>query len=109
MVAVTTIAVAAQEPGGTTIVNQETAPFVYVELSTTITSHLGRADAIAVLRSGGDKLRVLAPTGVLPLRQETEAIVGYYAGGPSAVTYTLVLVPDVTLSNVVRGTAEFCR
>lgn len=101
-IAVITVAVAAQEPSSTTIVNQETAPFVYVELPTTITSRLRRADAIAVLRSGGSKLRVLAPTGVLPLREETGAIVGYYAGGPSAVTYTLVLVPNVTLSNVVR-------
>ena len=103
---VITIAVAAQDPGGTTLVNREAAPFVYVELPTTMNPRLGREDAIAVLRSRGAKLRVLAPTGVLPLREETEAVVGYYAGGPSAVTYTLVLVPNVTLSNVVRVSRE---
>lgn len=100
------LAVAAQQPSGTTIVNQESAPFVYVELTTTVTSNLRREDAIAVLRSGRSEPRVLAPTGALPLGEDTEAIVGYYAGGPSAVAYTLVLVSDVTLSNVVRISRE---
>ncbi|MCG8477834.1 MAG: hypothetical protein MI724_01975, partial [Spirochaetales bacterium] len=93
VVALLAVDVTAQANEGRTLVNGEGSPFVYLFLSRSEAQTEPIADSqalVELLRRRSRHLNELAPRGMWRIPQSSGVVVGYFAGGPSAVSFHLV-------------------
>ena len=93
LVALLAAEVAAQTNGGRTLVNGEGSPFVYLFLPESEAHMEMTADSealVELLRRRSRHLSELAPRGMWRIPQSSGVVIGYFAGGPSAVSFHLV-------------------
>ncbi len=93
LVALLAVDVTAQTNEGRTLVNGEGSPFVYLFLSRSEVQGETTADSqslVELLRRRSRHLNELAPHGMWRIPQSSGLVVGYFAGGPSAVSFHLV-------------------
>lgn len=76
-------------PPGRTMINGESAPLIYTFVATNEQT-LDRERSIALLQEHSDALQVLAPGGMWRIPRTPGVVVGYFSGGPSAVSERIV-------------------
>lgn len=105
LISVSVLAVVAI-PHGRTIVNRQSVPFVFSFVAMDELPLIGRQqdsapnreDAVSILNARADALEVIAPGGMWRIPNEAGVIIGFFTGGPSAVSQRLVsrIVPQGT-------------
>lgn len=110
---ITSALASTQDQEHRTLVNGESAPFVYAVLpgaqAATIET---RETAIQLLSSNRRRLETVAPEGMWRLDEGVQTLVGYYAGGETVLGYRLIIKETqpgvapviVSRADLIRGT-----
>ena len=94
----------AQAPGARTLQNGEGAPLLFLFVPDAVTDD--PAVVLERLQMGALNLQELAPRGMWRIPPTDGTIVGYYAGGPSAVAFRLLQRPVRAGTAVITVGAE---